>query len=424
MSSTTFDGTAYLDAVTSDPDALGFMRGFPPPTNRVIRFEDDRCFEFPESRWSLSHIRELMPTVAVSRDPHQQRTLTASNNGHQEAIESLRFIDLTGQTLSWEQGLLGTYTDGIAIIHRGRLVYERYFGALRPHLPHLSFSLTKSYVATLAASLIYQDVLKENWTAQHLIPELKSSAYADATIRQLLDMEVGVGYSEDYADRQSAVWQYQWATGMRPRPQPYDGPPDLRALLPLLKKEGEHGQVFDYKTPNTEVLSWIMERLTGQPIAHYLSDQLWAPLGCEFDGNLIVDPSGVAVTGAGLSVTLRDLARFGELMCRHGAQGTSQLIPAAVIDGLIKGGEQTHFSATDYPLLPGYSYRNQWWVTHNALGAFEGRGIHGQRLHIAPRAELVIARLASHPVATSAANDLITLPLFAAVTELLCQERL
>jgi len=69
--------------------------------------------------------------------------------------------------------------------------------------------------------------------------------------------------------------------------------------------------------------------------------------------------------------------------------------------------------------LPGWSYRNMWWVSHDALGVFEGRGIHGQRLYIAPRAELVIARFASHPIASSAANDPITLPAFRALCRLL-----
>jgi hypothetical protein len=417
-----FNGTDYLDATSSDPTAQRWMQGFPPPQDRLIRFADDRCFEFPEIRWSLAHIRELMPTVAVSRDPLRSCTLPLANSSHREAIEALRFADLTGQYLSWEQGLLGTYTDGIAILHRGHLIYERYFGALGPSIPHLSFSLTKSYVATLASTLIHQGLLHDHWPVRHLIPELQGSAYADATVRQLLDMEVAVSYSEDYADTRSTVWQYQWATGMRPRPQAYNGPRDIRSLLPLLRQEGEHGRVFDYKTPNTEVLSWMMERVTGQSTAQFLTDHLWAPLGCEFDGHLIVDSAGVAVTGAGLSVTLRDLARFGQLMCQYGGHGTEQLIPAAVIDDLINGGNRAHFSATDYPLLPGYSYRNQWWITHNALGAFEGKGIHGQRLYIAPAAELVIARLASHPVATSAANDLITLPLIHAVTQLLSRE--
>ena len=69
-------------------------------------------------------------------------------------------------------------------------------------------------------------------------------------------------------------------------------------------------------------------------------------------------------------------------------------------------------------MLRGYSYRNMWWVTHNEHGAFEGRGIFGQRLYVTPAAEMVVAHHASHPIAASAANDPITMPAFVALGQL------
>jgi hypothetical protein len=92
------------------------------------------------------------------------------------------------------------------------------------------------------------------------------------------------------------------------------------------------------------------------------------------------------------------------------------VIPAAVVADIRRGAEADKFAKAGYRLLPGYSYRNMWWVAHNPDGVFEGRGIHGQRLTIVPRAELVIARFSSHPIAASAANDPITLPAFAALS--------
>jgi CubicO group peptidase (beta-lactamase class C family) len=64
---------------------------------------------------------------------------------------------------------------------------------------------------------------------------------------------------------------------------------------------------------------------------------------------------------------------------------------------------------------PGASYRNQWWVTHNAHGAYMARGVHGQGIYIDPKAEMVIARYASHPVAANAGNDPATLPAYMAL---------
>jgi CubicO group peptidase (beta-lactamase class C family) len=125
----------------------------------------------------------------------------------------------------------------------------------------------------------------------------------------------------------------------------------------------------------------------------------------------------VEMGGAGLSANLRDLCRFGELLRCEGAWNRRQILPAAVIADIRRGSDPGKFAQAGYALLPGYSYRNMWWVSHNSMDMFEARGIHGQRLYIAPRAELVIARFASHPIATSMANDPITLPAFAAVAQ-------
>jgi CubicO group peptidase (beta-lactamase class C family) len=127
----------------------------------------------------------------------------------------------------------------------------------------------------------------------------------------------------------------------------------------------------------------------------------------------------VPMGGGGLSASLRDLARFGELMRRDGDWKGRQLVPEAVVIDVRRGSDPAKFAKAGYTLLPGYSYRSMWWVSHNELAAFEARGIHGQRLYVAPEADMVVARFASHPVAASAANDPITLPAFMALGRML-----
>jgi len=253
----------------------------------------------------------------------------------------------------------------------------------------------------------------------YYLPEMAQSAYADATLRDVLDMQVGVKYSETYSDPEADIWHYSRAGGLRSRPADYAGPGNYYDYLKTLRKEGAHGAAFAYKTINTEVLCWIMTRVTGAPLAEMLSDRIWSQLGCEEDAYIAVDSIGVAMGGGGMSASLRDLCRFGELMRCEGAWAGKQVLPAAVIADIRRGSDPAKFAMAGYTLLPGYSYRNMWWVSHDPLGVFEGRGIHGQRLYIAPEAEVVIARFASHPVASSAANDPITMPAFAALSRLL-----
>ena len=222
-----------------------------------------------------------------------------------------------------------------------------------------------------------------------------------------------------YADPKAHIWDYGRAGGLRPRGPGYSGPKNFYDYLRTLRKEGAHGAAFAYETVNTEVLCWVMKRVTGVALETMLSERIWSQIGCEEDGYLTVDPIGVAMGGGGMSACLRDLCRFGELMRCEGAWGGRQVVPAEVIADIRRGADPAKFAPAGYTLLPGYSYRNMWWVSHNALGVFEGRGIHGQRLYIAPKAELVIARFCSHPVASSAANDPITQPAFAAMSRLL-----
>jgi CubicO group peptidase (beta-lactamase class C family) len=414
-----FDGVEYPDGNASDPAALELMQGSPPPPAKRIRFEDDRILDFPQIRWSLSHMRELVPTVAVWRGRGAAGDFGVAGREIEADIDALAFDDLHGRRHTWRNSLAHTYTDGIMVLHRGVRVFERYLGALQPQRPHACFSITKSYAATLAAVLIHERGLDEDRPVAYYLPEMAATAYEDATLRQVLDMQVGVQYSEDYADPRAQVWDYSRAGGLRARRPEYSGPSNYYEYLVTLRKSGDHGASFDYKTVNTEVLCWVMQRVTGISLAEMLSRRIWSRIDCEEDGYLAVDSIGVPMGGGGLSATLRDLCRFGELMRCEGAWRGTQVLPAEVIADIRRGSDPAKFASGDYPLLPGYSYRNMWWVSHNSLGVFEARGIHGQRLYIAPQAELVIARFCSHPIASSVANDPVTLPAFAALSRML-----
>jgi CubicO group peptidase (beta-lactamase class C family) len=414
-----FDGVEYADGSASDPNALGWMQGSPPPPAKRIRFEDDRFMEFPQIRWSLSHMRELLPTAAVWRGGAPASELGQASGDSEAAIDSLAFTDLRGRKYTWADSLQDSYTDGIIVLHRGRRLYERYVGALQPHRPHACFSITKSYAATLAAALIHERTLDESKTVSYYLPEMAATAYADATLRQVLDMQIGVAYSELYSDPKAHIWNYARAGALRPRAADYVGPGNFYDYLQTLRAQGDHGTEFAYKTVNTEVMCWVMKRVTEIGLPEMLSQRIWSRIGCEEDAYISVDSIGVAMGGAGLNASLRDMCRFGELMRCEGAWQGQQVIPAQVVADIRRGSDPAKFEKAGYTLLPGYSYRNMWWVSHNPLGMFEGRGIHGQRLYIVPKAELVIARFCSHPIATSAANDPLTLPAFAALCRLI-----
>ncbi len=405
------------DPASTTVQAMGWMQGFPPPPDKLITFDNPVGNTFPRIRWTFSHIREIAPTANVWRGAGAASPLKAAPRD----LDGLRLkVTGSGEELNFAQALERTYTDGIVVLHKGQVVYEKYFGALTPERPHLGMSVTKSFVGTLAALLAAEGTIKPEAPVTGYLPEMKNTAYGDATVRQVMDMTIGVKYSENYADPKAEVWDYARAGGMMPQGKDYAGPKSFYDFLQTLQKEGEHGQGFAYKTVNAEVLAWIVRRASGKSLADLLSERIWSRIGAEQDAYFMVDRIGTESGGGGLNTTLRDLARFGEMMRNQGrAANGQQVLPKAVVQDIERGADKAQFAKGGYAQLPGWSYRNMWWVSHNANGAYSARGIHGQAIYIDPKAQMVVARYASHPIAANGGNDPISLPMYQALADVL-----
>ena len=150
----------FPDAAASNPVKLGWMVGAPPPADRQIRFEDGSYYRFPAFRWSVAHFRQLMPTINVSRGLGAPVPLASALR---KDIDAISFTPLgSQQKMTWEQSLAAAYTDGIVVLHRGQIVYERYFGALQADGQHGAMSVTKSVMGTLGATLVAEGKLDAN----------------------------------------------------------------------------------------------------------------------------------------------------------------------------------------------------------------------------------------------------------------------
>jgi len=394
------------DAVASDPMTMGWMQGFPPPPEKQVLWRNTDHWRFPRTRWAFSHYRELMPTLRVGGG-HAPALPRAIDN----RLGQLEFTPLNGATaMTVDQGLLGTYADGVMVVHDGKVIYERWYGVTNPETRHIAFSVTKSFVGTLAAMLIAEGKLDPAAPVSAYVPELAASGFGKATVRQVMDMTTAVDFSEDYTDSSSGIGGLSIAAGFTPPPPGYDGPRDIWTFLTRIGASETHGQAFKYRTCNTDVLNWIVSRITGKSFATNLSERLWHPLGLH-DADVMVDATGTPFAGAGLCLRLEDLARFGEALRLNG-QG---VIPDEAVAMIRQGGRPDQFDAASYPSLPGWSYGSQWWHSHGDYAAFTARGIHGQALWIAPAADLVIARFGSHPIAGNAANDPISIPMWHAI---------
>ncbi len=407
----------FPTAADTDPVKMGWMVGSPPPPDKLISFDDGGVYQFPKTRWSFCNFRRMGPTTAVSRGLGQASPLLRTELAE---LDNVEFTPLgSTQTMTWGQAYDANYTDGVVVLHRGKIVYERYSGVMKPEGQHIAMSVTKSFFGLIGQMLVAEGALDESALVTRYVPELQYSAFADATIRQVLDMRTGLKYSENYADPQAEIWMHARAGGVLPRPPQYAGPQTFYEFLQTVQKEGQHGGNFAYKTVNTDVIGWVIRRVTGLSIGEVLSQRIWSKLGMEQDAYFTVDSAGNEFAGGGLSAGLRDMARFGEMLRNDGTWAGQQIIPQAVIDDIRFNGDASAFPVQNFPALSGWAYRNMWWVSNNAHGAYSARGIHGQAIYIDPKAEMVIARFGSHPLAANTHFDPTSLPAFQAIADYL-----
>ncbi len=335
----------------------------------------------PFSRWAFHHVRELIPSADIPCAPDGVMALPGAPAQ----------LDLGG---FMEQ----TDTDGLAVVHRGRLVFEHYAGGMTAEMPHILMSVSKSMLGLLAGALAGRGMLDPERPVIDVVPELARTAYRGASIRHLLDMRAGIAFDEDYLASAGPIVEYRKATGWNPL-QAGDAPSDLHSFFPSLSSaDGPHGGRFHYTSPNTDLLGWVIERATGRRYAELMSELVWKPLGASRSAYITVDRLGAPRCAGGMCVTLADLARVGQLLVEGGSRGGREVIPAAWIEDIAANGDANAWSAGEFVeifcRLP-MRYRSQWYVIDGRFPLLAAWGIHGQHLFVDRRREIVIAKLSS-----------------------------
>ena len=182
-------------------------------------------------------------------------------------------------------------------------------------------------------------------------------------------------------------------------------PEDAIAYFATLHNDGPHGGPFCYRSILTDVLAWVIERAAGARLHELIAAELWQPMGAEFDAEITVDAHGNPMADGGISATLRDAARFGELFLRRGRRGHRQLVPAAWVDDTVRGAPDgaAAFTGGDNPpeYPPGAHYRNCWWVRDPGLPFYHASGINGQNVFVHVPSQTVVVKLSTWPTALS-----------------------
>ncbi len=373
------------------PSQSGLMVGFPPPPEKRITTANSHLPQ--HLGWRVQNPGWLYPTARISRGAGPIAHLPI---GERLDVDQLLVEDGQGGRLPMTDIWRKTGADATLVMHRGKVVFESYLGDMNATRQHAMFSCTKSVIGLLIEQLIHEKKVDPAAPASTYIPELSASPAGSATVRQLLDMQAHFMFSDKpKADGQVQV-DYIMGLGFIPRPAAYQGANGVYELLVNARPMGEHGSPFRYDNGSTDTLGWILRRSTGMSLDALISASIWSKLGCEQDAGMLIDAGGTEWAAGGMSACLRDFARLGEALRCHGNFNGQQVLAPAVYDEILKAGDRDAFAA-GAGVPTGGSYRSQWWFNHDHLGSYACRGQYGQRIWIAPQAEVMIAQFAADP---------------------------
>jgi CubicO group peptidase (beta-lactamase class C family) len=365
-----------------------------PPEQRAPHQDWDRA---PWNRWTFQNVRQMVPTTEVWRGNGPVREFERNP----QDLGDVEFSDAGANTTSLQAWIDSSYTDGILLLHRGKIVFEQYHNNMNERTLHLSQSMAKSVVATVAGILIGRGLINPAEQVTHYLPELAATAWRGATLQQVMDMTTGVRYVEDYEALDSDIAVTDIACGWKRPGSDADAPRCIwDQILTLTEQVREHGAKFQYRSIETDVLAHCLERVTGTRLAELVSCELWQPLGCEESASFTVDEAGYALACGGLSATLRDYARFGQMLLQKGKVGASQLVPAEWIDD-IHNADHKLFGEPYTLAAPNGGYRNQFWIEDVDRPGFMARGVFGQLIYVDPGDQMVVVKLSSWPEFTS-----------------------
>ena len=328
----------------------------------------------------LNRLATVFPTRTI------QRSKQAFVFPKGEAMTLPETYTFNGQTRSSATYLAETDTSALLVIHRGKILYESYWLTGGESVHWMSFSVGKSFLSSLIGIAIEEAQIKsvaDPITAY--VPELKDSAYAGVSIKDILQMSSGARWNEDYSDPNSDIMRFGkvWASG-----------DSLDNFTASLVREHPPGTVNYYNSIDTQALAMLLVSATGLTLSEYIEQKLWLPLGMENNGYWVTDDEGMEMAAGGLQMTARDYAKFGQLYLQKGRWRGKQVVPADWVQDSITP-DAPHLLAEAHPEYP-LSYGYQWWVLPGEQREFAALGIYNQVIYINPAQQLVIVKLSAN----------------------------
>jgi CubicO group peptidase (beta-lactamase class C family) len=374
-----------------DADEYGATQGYPVKA----------IYRLPFFVGGFSHSDQLLEGRTVRRADTPSRLTRAS------AEPALRY-EYEAATLSLDDYLRRNAATGLLIARGDTILVERYQYARHDRHRFASFSMAKTVTAMLVGVAIAERRIgsADDLVAAY-VPALADTEYGRTSLRHLLQMSSGVRFLEHYSGtddvaRLAAETVHQAGAG------------GVDAVKPYNERLRPGGTVFSYASAETQVLGLVLRGAVGRPVADYLQEKIWRPMGAEADATWLIDAAGQEATYCCLNAVLRDYARLGLLLAHDGRRGDRQIVPAEWIHAattvLADAWHLKPYAATRH-----FGYGYQTWIFPGERRMFALRGLHGQAIYVDPSSRLVMVHTAVRKQPTD--HDEETLALWRGVVD-------
>jgi len=291
-------------------------------------------------------------------------------------------VQYQGKSLTWDEFLQNSYTNAFLVVRNGVITYEYYntkAGMTKTTLLP-SYSMAKTLTSLVIGQLVTEGKIHESDTFVSFFPEWKTGTTFDkVTIQSLLDMEAGVGVTDNYPNGPAG-----WGVGIA---QMY-ATTDMNWFITHNRKMLETPDTkADYRSVDTQMLGLVIQKVTGGTVSNYFSKNIWQPIGATTAATWNVDHiNGHEKTFCCFNATARDYALIGQLILSKGKSGGKAIISPAWMQRI-----STSVVKLDY----GWGYGAQVW--HPAPGIYLALGLHGQQIFVDPGTKTVIVKLSDYP---------------------------
>lgn len=361
-----------------------------------ILYKSLNSFKDENLAYTFQHTPEIQPTVKISKSNQMFEFVKEEN------ITLADGFHFSGNFYPTDQFMNDTKTSAMLVIKDDVIKYEKYFFGGDEHTVFSSNSMGKSFVSALMGIAVSEGYIESiDDPLGRYIPEFVGTDLENIPIKACLQMASGIDFDED---KDMSNYSIRTLLGMSP--------------MKVVAKYGVKEAPYTYRrylSINTEILGQVIKNATGQSLAGYMEEKLWKKIGSAHDAYWTLS-NGTELAMGGLSITLRDYARFARLYLNDGNYNGEQIIPKDwVRDSFDVSAEYSKPGANqDVYNTIGYGY--QWWVPDGSAGEFMAIGVYGQFIYVNPEKHIIIVKTNADPDFMSEGYELKHVEFFRAIS--------